>query len=483
MPEEESFGVGVKLATCHLERAMRCSVPSRRLLSVVLLLVAPLLAAARGTAFPHLALKRSDPEDNSQLRVPPQQISLWFTAKPQLAISRITLTGPTGGVTLDAIVADTGNVLHARVPRILAAGDYTVAWQTASADGHPIRGQFTFTVATSSTVDATLSRASADSARAHLDTSHAAVESRRHTDYRSARWLEFVALITVLGALGFRHGVLPPLASRGVPTADAADRARRLGQGALLLYALAALVRLYAESVALNGRQQALAPDALIPVLTQTSWGMGWSTGIVGAVLLLVGWIISKKSVSIGTPLALTGALGIVAAPALTGHAASSSSFVIAVTLDMLHVLAAGAWIGGLLMVLLAGIPAMRRLTDGNPDAAVAALVSSFHPLALFCAPIVVIAGMGTSYLRLGGIAPLTSTRYGATLLLKLGLFVLVVGTALYNSLRARRKLGTPEGTSHLRRSAALELFLAALVLAATSALVTTPAPSLMAAP
>ena len=460
---------------------MRCPVHSRRLLAVVLLLIAPLLAAARGTAFPHLALKRSEPEDQSRLSAPPQQISLWFTAKPQLAFSRITLTGPTGGVTLATIVADTGNVLHARVPRTLAAGDYTVAWQTASADGHPIRGQFTFSVATSSTADATLPSISADSA--HPDTSDNATEPRRLSDYRSARWLEFVALITILGALGFRHGVLPPLASRGVPTADAADRARRLGQGALLLYALGALVRLYAESVALNGRQRALAPDALFPVLTQTSWGMGWSTGIIGAALLLAGWIISKRSVSIGTPLALTGALGIVAAPALTGHAASSSSFVLAVTLDMLHVLAAGAWIGGLLMVVLAGIPAMRRLTDGKPDAAVAALVSSFHPLALFCAPIVVIAGMGTSYLRLGGIAPLTSTSYGATLLLKLGLFVLVAGAALYNSLRARRQLGTPEGTSHLRRSAALELFLAALVLAATSVLVTTPAPSLMVTP
>lgn len=464
---------------------MRCPVPSRRLLSVVLLLVAPVLSAARGTAaFPHLAFKRSEPADASRLSVPPQQILLWFTAEPQLAFSRIALTGPSGGVPLDAIVADTGNMLRATIPRTLTAGRYTVAWQTASADGHPIRGQFRFRVATSATVDAAPSQPPADSVHAHSGDSVAAgAGSRRHTDFRPARWLEFVALITILGALSFRHAVLPPLASRGVSTADAADRARRLGQGALLLYALAALVRLYVESVALYGRQQALAPDALLPVLTQTSWGMGWSTGVVGALLLFLGWSISRKSVSIGTPLALTGALGIVAAPALTGHAASSSSFVIAVTLDMLHVLAAGAWIGGLLMVLLAGIPAMRRLTDGNPDAAVAALVSSFHPLALFCAPIVVVAGLGTSYLRLGGIAPLTTTGYGATLLLKLGLFMLVAGAALYNSLRARRKLGTPDGTSHLRRSAALELFLAALVLAATAVLVTTPAPSLMAAP
>lgn len=464
---------------------MRCPVPSRRLLPAVLLLVAPLLTAARGAAaFPHLALKRSEPADASRLSAPPQQLSLWFTAKPQLAFSRIALTGPMGEVPLDAIVTDTGNMLRAAIPRALAAGDYTVLWRTASADGHPIRGQFTFSVMAPATVDATPAPAATASVRPDTGTSVvAAFASESRTDFRSARWLEFVALITILGALGFRHGVLPPLASRGVSTADAADRARRLGQGALFLYTLAAIVRLYAESVALNGQERALAPEALLPVLTQTSWGMGWSTGVFGAFLVFLGWTISKRTVSIGTPLALTGAFGIVAAPALTGHAAASSSFIIAVTLDMLHVLAAGAWIGGLLMVLLAGIPAMRRLTNGNPDAAVGALVNSFHPLALFCAPIVVIAGMGTSYLRLGGIAPLTTTPYGATLLVKLGLFVLVAGAALYNSLRARRKLGTPDGTSYLRRSAALELFFAALVLAATSVLVTTPAPSLMAAP
>lgn len=467
---------------------MLCAISVRRLMPALLLLGAPpLKAAAADPPLPHLALKRSEPSDHSRLSASPDRISLWFTAKPQLAFSRLSLTGPNGSIALDTIAADTGNALHARLPRPLPAGAYRVEWQTASADGHPIRGAFTFSVAASASADtnvAPLANVSADSIDAHAV--HAPTETishRDHTDFRSARWVEFVALITILGALGFRHGVLPPLAARGVPTADAADRARRLGQGALFLYGLAAIVRLYAESVALNGQAQALAPDVLFPLLTRTSWGMGWITGVIGALLLLVGWAMSKRGVTMGTPLALTGALGLVSSPALTGHAASSNWFVVAVTLDMLHVLAAGLWIGGLMMVLLAGVPAMLRLSDGNPDAAVSALVNSFHPLALFCAPIVVVAGIGTSMLRLGGFAPLTTTRYGLTLLFKVGIFLLVAAVALYNSLRARRQLGTADATSRFRRSAALELLLAAIVLAATAFLVTTPAPSLMAPP
>jgi copper transport protein len=431
----------------------------------------------------HLALERSEPADRSHLSAPPRRISLWFTAKPQLAFSRITLTGANGSIVLDTIVADTANALHASIPAPLPAGDYRVAWQTASADGHPIRGGFVFTLLAAS-LDPLAPRI--DSSR--LDTidthaGHRVAQQQGHSEYRSARWVEFVALVTILGALGFRHGVLPPLAARGVATADAADGARRLGQGALFLYALAASVRLFGESAAVNGEARAFAPDALLTLLTRTSWGMGWMTGIIGATLLFAGWAISKRGVTMGTPLALTGALGLVASPALTGHAASSSWFIVAVTLDMLHVLAAGVWIGGLFMVLFAGIPAMRRLADGNPDAAVRALVNSFHPIALFCAPIVVAAGMGTSALRLGGLTPLTTTRYGFTLLAKVGIFLIVAGIALYNSMRARRQLGTPAATSHLRRTAALELLLAALVLAATAFLVTTPAPSLMPSP
>jgi copper transport protein len=461
---------------------MRCPALLRRLLPVLLLPGAPLPTGATPAPLRHLALARSEPSDRSRLPASPTRISLWFTARPQLAFSRITLSGASGSFALDTIVADTGNALHAAIPVPLAAGDYRVAWQTASADGHPIRGEFAFSVLTSS-LDPVMPRIESS----HLGTIQAHEAHRQpprdHTDHRSARWMEFVALITILGALGFRHGVLPPLAARGVPTADAADRARRLGQGALLLYAIAAIVRLFGESAALNGHGQALAPDALLTLLGRTSWGMGWITGLVGAALLFAGWSISKRGVTMGTPLALTGALGLVASPALTGHAASSNWFIVSVTLDMLHVLAAGVWIGGLLIVLLAGIPAMRRVVDGNPDAAVSALVNSFHPIALFCAPIVVAAGVGTSMLRLGGLAPLTTTRYGVTLLVKIALFAMIAGIALYNSLRARRRLGTPEATSHLRRTAALELLLAALLIAATAFLVTTPAPSLMSQP
>jgi putative copper export protein len=304
-----------------------------------------------------------------------------------------------------------------------------------------------------------------------------------HSEYRVVRWIEFVALLTALGVLGFRHGVLPPLAARGVPTADAADRARRFGLGAVVLYLIAALVRLYTESVAVHGVEHALDAAELMPMVTTTTWGFGWLLGAIGAVLLFIGWTASKRSVTIGTPLALTGALGIALSPALSGHAAASRHFILSVTLDVLHVVAAGVWLGGLLIVVVAGLPAMLRLANGNRDAAVSALVNSFHPVALFCAPIVVLAGIGTSWIRLERLSALWSTEYGLNLLWKLMFVAVVVGMGTYNSIKARRRLGAVEGTRHFRITATTELVFAALVLAVTAALVSSPVPSEIAMP
>ncbi len=440
-------------------------------LALLALLLLPVTAGARL----HLALRRSEPAKDSQVSVAPMRISLWFTARPTMAFSRVRLAGPSGDIPLDTIVADTGNALHAAIPRPIGPGPYRVYWQVASADGHPIRGDFAFTVA--GVVVASPPIPPDTPAAVQRAATEPQVGELTGARSKAARWVEFVALLGVLGVLGFRHGVLPPLAARGVPTSDAADRARRIGMAALALYALAVVVRLYSESAALNGADAATDPDLIARLLTGTTWGVGWLAGAIGALIVFVGWLLTGRGLAIGSPLALTGALGMVLAPALSGHAASNGPFIVSLTLDMLHVTAAGVWIGGLLIVMVAGIPAMLRLTDGNRDAAVSALVNSFHPLALFCAPIVVVAGVGMSWFRLGGFSNLLSTAYGQTLLWKVALVLVVAVMGMYNSLRARRALGAAEGTRHFRRTGSIELLFAALVIAATTALVVTPLP------
>ncbi|HJQ19719.1 MAG TPA: copper resistance protein CopC [Gemmatimonadaceae bacterium] len=455
----------------------RSTTGARRLLPVLAL---TMLAVAPSVAHAHTSLRRSEPARDARLTTTPTRLVLWFTAKPQVAFSKLTLLGPSGAIPLGAIAADTGNALRADISAPLAPGEYTVQWQTASADGHPITGSFSFIVLGPPAGALASPAPPAHHRMAGMTPPHTASQTAHvgHTEYRTARWVEFVALLTVLGALGFRHGVLPPLAARGVPTSDAGERARRFGASMLILYAIAALTRAYNESVAIHGSAEALDPAQVWPMLTTTVWGTGWLFGVVGAGLLALGWRLSRGSTSIGTPLALTGAVGMVLSPALSGHAAASEHFVLSVALDVLHVVAASLWLGGLFMVLFAGIPAMKRIENGNRDAAVSALVNSFHPLALFCAPLVVLAGVGSAWLNLGSVTALWQTDYGMTLIRKTVVVVLVLAMGAYNSFRARRRLAEAGGARRILVSGGMEILFAAVVLALTTVLVTQPAPA-----
>ena len=437
-------------------------------------LAGTLSLSTAAVTYRHTDLKASEPARDSRLTASPKRITLWFTARPQLAFSRIRLVGPSGDIALGQLAPDTGNALHADIPAPLSFGNYRVLWQTAGADGHTISGEYMFTLI-----------AAGDTARQLTAPVPASTTPRAMTRAptpaeRLARLWEYVALLVVLGVLGFLHGVLPPLGVRGVHTADASRQARGVGEVAAAIYILAAVFRLVTEVGAAQNDALGGGPG-VAGIVTSSSWGQGWLLGVIGAVLVLPGFMLSKRSVAVGTPIALTGALAMVLSPALSGHAATDARFIPSVAIDAMHVAAIGAWLGGLFVVLTVGIPAMRRLTDGNPDAAVSALVNSFHPMALLCAPLAILSGVGNSVLRLGALQALTSTGYGTVLMVKVSLALLVAGAGAYNSTRVRRRLGTAAATAGVRRTAAVELVLASLVLAVTTVLVSSAVPAEMA--
>ena len=422
----------------------------------------------------HLALRRSDPDSNARLERAPAAITLWFTLRPQLGFSRMTLTGPSGPVALAPLTSDTGNVIRAALPA-LGAGTYTVRWQTASADGHPIRGEFRFTIAGSDSVSAT-APPPAVPAPAHVHEPSNEAHST-HEGYRSVRWIEFAALIAILGVIGFHHLVLPALAPRGVSTTEAFDRARRVGQMALGPYLLAAAVRLYAEWDAMGDMSGAADPAQMRFIVFDTVWGAGWLAGVVGALLVFAGWRLARSKRIGSTTLAALGGLAMAVSPALSGHAAAASPVLLNVTLDASHVLTAGFWVGGLFILVVAGLPAMLKGTNGRGHAGIAAMVNSFHPVALVCAPFVLLSGAGSAWLRLGDPSNILGSRYGQVLLIKVLIVLCVAALGFHNSARARRRLGTAEATRVFRVTGWAEIVIAAIVLAVTTVLIVTPLP------
>jgi putative copper export protein len=149
----------------------------------------------------------------------------------------------------------------------------------------------------------------------------------------------------------------------------------------------------------------------------------------------------------------------------------------LALLADAGHVLGAGGWLGGLLLLLGIGLPASLTLEEGVRGEAVTELVRSFSAVALGCAGLVVVTGGIGAWLHLGGLAALWGSGYGRALLLKLGVVGVVVATGGYNYLRVRPVAGSVAGARRLRRSSTVELAIAIVVLAVTAVLVALPTP------
>jgi hypothetical protein len=113
--------------------------------------IAPLWSPVRAdsaSAF-HLGLKRSEPAKDAIVTKAPTAITLWFTERPELAVTTISLLDANSAKVVLAPprldVADGATVI-ADVKGGLPPGVYRVQWKTSSHDGHPVRGEFAFTV-------------------------------------------------------------------------------------------------------------------------------------------------------------------------------------------------------------------------------------------------------------------------------------------------------------------------------------------------
>ena len=473
----------------------------------VVLALAPLaaLAVVPTAALAHGALKSSLPAAGAHLAAAPTELSLTFTEAPELTFTRVALTGPGGtAIALAPLRTAPGSsrtVLTA-IRGSLVAGTYTVAWQTAGADGHPVRGRFSFVIApgaqglgAAGTPPLAGDTVRGEAAAGVPAPGQAPAPAGHHDPvstpegpgfdaespaYVAIRWATYAALMLVLGAVAFNALVLGFLRRKQNPDspmlAPASARAAQVGWWAALALAVVALLRLFAQSYALHGAADALNPGLAGAMLSRTVWGWGWLLQALGAVVAALGFRSAQRGGRAGWAIAAVGALLLAFTPALSGHAASAPRLTaLAILADGAHVIGAGGWLGSLLVVVAVGVPAAMRLAESERGRAVADLINAFSPTALAFAGLVAATGVFAAWLHLGAVSALWQTTYGKTLLLKLAILSVVAGTGAYNWLRVRPALGDAVGAQRIRRSAGVELVVGVAVLVVTAVLVATP--------
>lgn len=440
----------------------------------------------------HGALKSSQPASGAHLAAAPREIRLDFTDAPEVRVSRIELRGPDGKpVALGplGLAIDSRRSLLAAIQGPLIAGTYTVSWQFAGADGHPIRGTFTFTIAPGASGTGSIEQPAA----AHHDPVSMPAGSGFDAEspaYVAIRWVLFAGLLVVVGAVAFRYIVLRFLALRegseegrkhhSMSSAIIAmrDRAAAVGVVGAAVVLIALFLRLIAQSYAMHGGVGAWDTALIGTMVTSTRWGWAWVAQLAGGLVAFVGYLLARRGTCAGWTIAALGALVLAFTPAFSGHAATAPQLTsLAILADGLHVISAGGWLGSLLLVIGVGIPVALRGEEAIGGRRVADLVNAFSPTALVFAGLLGATGLFTAWLHLGGISALWESTYGRTLLIKLAILSIVAATGAYNWLRVRPALGDVEGARRIRRSSTVELAAGLVVLLVTAVLVATPPP------
>jgi len=121
-----------------------------RKLNFAALAVASALAMLVATpAFAHARLVSSNPANNAAVAAPPRTIVLTFNERLVAAFTKVELTMPEHGgmkVAASSAPANDGKGLVVTPARPLGKGVYKLVWNTASADGHKMNGEISFTV-------------------------------------------------------------------------------------------------------------------------------------------------------------------------------------------------------------------------------------------------------------------------------------------------------------------------------------------------
>lgn len=226
----------------------------------------------------------------------------------------------------------------------------------------------------------------------------------------------------------------------------------------------AAVPRLLSQA-ALTGSGEALWPNALMTLRTPWGWALAAQavTAATAGAALLFG-----RHTRAWPLLAELCVAGLVVFPAFLGHAGSAEDLrVLSVLIDVVHLAAAGAWVGTLALLTTA---ALRERNDADGPALTAALIVAFHPVAMVAASAVFITGLVTAWLRMGAPVGIASSSYSGLFVAKLLLVGVAGALGAGHSKQARRRVQSVDIGS-IGRSLLGETLLAALVLLVTAML------------
>ncbi|MEA2446665.1 MAG: copper transport protein, partial [Actinomycetota bacterium] len=450
-------------------------------------------------AFAHAIVESTEPAIDETVDVSPERVVMRFNEPVEVSFGGIRVFDTTG----DRVDQGETDHLPDRADEIavdlqpdLADGTYTVAWRVVSADGHPISEAFVFHVgAPGAHPEGIASRVLNGD-----DATKVAVGI-----FTGVRWLNFLALLVLAGGAIFLAAVWTRVEETSTQRA-ATEFSRRLGQ--MLVVAWWVLVVTTFASLVLQGAVAGGLPlgraasPAVIRQVLETRFGIVALAKLGLLLVAAVFWRLSGRPVlavlrpqSAGAAAAhapdrgslVTGvllAVGLLATPGLAGHAGTTSPVALNLGSDILHLVAAATWIGGLIVLVGAAFPAVKSLSEPEKVKVLAPVVARFSDLAMIAVAVIVVTGTYRTWTEVGAWRAFTAAPYGWVLLAKLGVFLPLLALGAINNRWTKPRMeraSDPGGdrAGHalglLKRLVSVEVVLAVVVLGLTAFLVNLP--------
>ena len=443
-------------------------------LAILAVVVSGGLAAAGVILAPaasaHAVLVSSAPVDGSRVNTQPAQVRLTFDESVGLipadeqVISATGERADTGRVRL----ANGGTTIVLPLKPHLPRGTYSATWRVVSADTHVVSGSITFGLG----VQPGAGVAAAPDHTGQLDVTADIAEG-----------LIYAGLVLLAGVTAAARLLWPwALRSRrvrgvvwaGWAALAAGTTAEFVLQGPRAVNASwAAAFRLRDAGGTLNspfGQELAARLGLLLlilPLLARPRSAAQWSS-----------WLSGRAA----DVLRSAAGLALLVSVAVAGHEAAGRDVALALPAAVLHLASMAVWLGGLVVLGMAVLPALRRGTVAEAG------LRRWSITAYSCVICLVVTGEYQASRQVSPVQALWSTRYGVILLAKVALVAVMLAAAFLAERRIIGASAAPEvpGAAPgaavpgrlvraVRRSVGIETVTAVLVLAVTAVLVSEP--------
>ncbi len=406
-------------------------------------------------AFAHATLDSTTPADRSNVDQAPTVVTLTFNENISAPLGAIRVFNAQGKRVDDGNVVTRDHTVTVGMQKV-GDGGYVVTWRVISADSHPVNGAFTFTVGNGTA-------ASNGLVSSLLDTSN---DRKYEIAGDVARGIGYGGTFIAAGGAIFLAIVH-----------DGRSDRRLLGKVVLwsaIVGAIGVVIQLPISAALATGLGLgSITHEGVFGQVTADGVGTQTVVALLGLTIASVAVLWKTRS----TATRVAAVIGGCAAPiafAFSGHTTITAPRALVYTSDIVHVLAASVWFGGIVFLWL--FLRSQRATEGDAMQA-GGVVARFSRLAGFAIIAVGIAGVILAYEEIKAIHALTSTTYGRLVIVKVCIVALIAGVAAYNRYRLVPALRRAEARgrnvwSHLVTTVRIEMIGMVFVIGITSVLV-----------